>query len=157
MKRFIIPLIAFVFVILLGFGTWWYIQRVQVADPQIAEIIQKNYIADQHHLDLRGKSKGGIPDICAGVIGTQLVDDIWSVDLANNELTSISIDLSCLRNLKELNLSFNQLTDIKNLEKLTFLSKLDIGNNKLTSISGLARLSQLQDLHLGYNQITSTK
>ena len=68
------------------------------------------------------------------VVGTNYEFDIWAVDLADNGITEIDQDLSCLKNLSELYLSFNKITEIKNLSGLTFLKKLDIGNNELTKI-----------------------
>lgn len=122
----------------------------------LRELVQKQFVADQHHLDLRGKNFTQIPDICSVITPGQQADDIWSIDLANNQITSISVDLSCLKNLTELNLSFNKIKKIQNIRQLTWLSKLDLGNNELTRIEGLETLERLQNLHLGYNQLTST-
>lgn len=122
----------------------------------LRELVQKQFVADQHHLDLRGKNFTQIPDICSVITPGQQADDIWSIDLANNQIASISVDLSCLKNLTELNLSFNKIKKIQNIRQLTWLSKLDLGNNELTGIEGLETLERLQNLHLGYNQLTST-
>lgn len=97
-------------------------------------MITKNYKPEFHHLDLRSKQLGEMPDICEMVVGTNYEFDIWAVDLADNGITEIDQDLSCLKNLSELYLSFNKITEIKNLDGLTFLKKLDIGNNELTKI-----------------------
>ncbi|MBO35716.1 MAG: hypothetical protein CMO64_05960, partial [Verrucomicrobiales bacterium] len=59
--------------------------------------------------------------------------------------------LEKLTQLTRLDLSANQLTDVKGLEKLTQLKERWIRNNKLTSIEGLEKLTQLKILHLEHN------
>jgi hypothetical protein len=122
----------------------------------VNELITKNYKKEFHHLDLRSKNLWTMPDICKMVIWTNYEYDIWSLDLADNEIVEIDKDLWCLKNLSELYLSFNKITEIKNLEWLTFLKKLDLGNNEIKEISWLDTLVNLVDLHLWYNQIIST-
>jgi len=123
----------------------------------IDELITKNYTLQVHSLNLSSKWLTDMPDICAMVKWSKYEYDIWSVDIADNWFANIDKDLSCLKNLSELNLSFNKITKIENLDKLTFLKKLDLWNNELTSISWLDNLSNLIDLHLWYNKIVSTK
>lgn len=142
--------------LLVLFAAFLYERNNNAARSSLQELVQKQFIADQHHLDLRGKNYKQIPDICSVITPGQQADDIWSIDLANNQITSISVDLSCLKNLSELNLSFNKIKKIQNIRQLTWLSKLDLGNNELTRIEGLETLERLQNLHLGYNQLTST-
>lgn len=101
-----------------------------VVDP----LITANFDEQLHHLDLRSKKLTQMPDICSMVAGTRYEHDIWSVDLANNGFTEISEDIACLKNLSELNLSFNKISQIENLDGLTFLKKLDLGNNEIVSI-----------------------
>lgn len=142
--------------LLILLAAFLYERNNNAARSSLRELVQKQFIADQHHLDLRGKNYKQIPDICSVITPGQQADDIWSIDLANNQITSISVDLSCLKNLTELNLSFNKIKKIQNIRQLTWLSKLDLGNNELTRIEGLETLERLQNLHLGYNQLTST-
>jgi len=123
----------------------------------VNELITKNYNKQVHSLNLSSKWLSEMPDICAMVKWTKYEYDIWSLDIADNWFANIDKDLSCLKNLSELNLSFNKITKIENLDKLTFLKKLDLWNNELTSISWLDSLSNLIDLHLWYNKIVSTK
>lgn len=119
--------------------------------------IEDNYVQKYHYLNLRTKNLTEIPDICDLVKGTRYQDDIWSVDLADNQLTEINQDLSCLKNLSELNLSFNKIVKIDNLDKLNFIQKIDLWNNEITEINNLEKLRTLSDLHLWYNKITTTK
>lgn len=76
--------------------------------------------------------------------------------LSYNNLTSIE-GIQKLTKLTCLDLDSNLLTDIEPLEKLTKLRVLDLGDNKLTSIKSLSKLTNLTLLNLSYNQITSTE
>lgn len=51
-----------------------------------------------------------------------------------------------------LDLSFNRITEIKNLEKLVKLQKLYLCANKLTKIENLETLTNLTMLELGDNR-----
>jgi len=51
----------------------------------------------------------------------------------------------------KLNLNYNQLTDVKGLEKLTQLTRLYLALNKLTDVKGLEKLTKLERLVLMYN------
>lgn len=133
------------------------IEKVTFSTWVVNEVISKNFVKFTHTLNLSSKKLSSIPDICTMVKWSKYEYDIWVVDLSNNWFNSFDKDLSCLKNLSELNISFNNLDKIDNLGKLTFLSKLDIWNNKLVSISWLENLTRLSDLHLWYNQIKTTK
>jgi Leucine-rich repeat (LRR) protein len=55
--------------------------------------------------------------------------------------------------ITHLNLSGNQLTEIKGLEKFVDLRSLDLSENQLTEIKGLETLVKLQELNLLKNQL----
>ena len=73
-----------------------------------------------------------------------------------NQLTSVK-GLEKLTQLKQLNLEHHQLTNVKGLENLTQLKTLQLGGNQLTSVKGLELLTQLTALHLGGNELTDVK
>jgi len=125
-----------------------------------------NYDALQHYLNLRSQNLTQMPDICTDITiypatGTSragnILYDIRYIDLGDNQITDINADYGCLPNLQELNLSYNKITSIENLEKLTFLSKLQLHKNQITKIKWLDKLTKLSELNLGYNQLTSVK
>ena len=65
------------------------------------------------------------------------------------------MNLYCFRSL---DLSFNLIKVVENLECLTKLKKLYLVQNKVSKIEGLQNLSQLEMLELGANKIrVSTK
>lgn len=167
MNKKIIWLIVIILLVVLSIA--WYVYKEQNNNKLpivnntiitntwvVNELISKNYNNEFHRVTLRWQKLGYMPDICGMVRWTKYADNIWTLDLAANNISAIDKDLSCLKNLSELDLSFNQIDKIDNLDKLTFLSKLDIWNNKLTSIAGLDNLTKLADLHLGYNTIKNT-
>ena len=72
------------------------------------------------------------------------------LDLSSNQL----IDLKGLENLaqvKTLNLCFNQLVDVKGLENLMQLKTLSLWNNQLTNVKELEKLTRLEFLDLKDN------
>jgi internalin A len=56
-----------------------------------------------------------------------------------------------------LNLSYNQLGEIKGFESLVGLQELDLSSNQLTEIKGLENFVSLQELNLSHNQLTEIK
>ncbi|EFR98283.1 leucine-rich repeat-containing protein, partial [Listeria ivanovii FSL F6-596] len=60
-----------------------------------------------------------------------------------------------LTNLKILNLSSNQLSDISALKDAQYLTNLSVSNNHIADISVISNLSQLQLFYGESNQITS--
>ena len=67
-----------------------------------------------------------------------------------NQLTEVK-GLEKLTQLKQLHLEHNQLTDVTGLEKFTQLTFLNLNSNKLTSVKGLEKLTQLRYLNLRSN------
>ncbi|MHA1611630.1 MAG: leucine-rich repeat domain-containing protein [Promethearchaeota archaeon] len=59
--------------------------------------------------------------------------------------------------LKDLELIFNQITEITGLETLTNLTRLCLYENQINEITGLENLVQLQELNLGANQFNQIK
>mgnify|MGYP002138430441 CR=1 FL=1 len=129
-------IIVVVLSLLIVLGGFWYENRTHETATGLRELLKTQFVADQHHLDLRGKGYTSIPDICSVITPGQQADDIWSIDLGNNEITSISVDLSCLKNLSELNLGFNKIKKIQNIAQLTWLNKLDLGNGNPILVKG---------------------
>ena len=70
--------------------------------------------------------------------------------LFGDQLTDVK-ELEKLTQLKTLHLSDNQLTNAKGLEKLTQLTILSLGGNRLTDVKGLEKLTRLRALWLQNN------
>ncbi len=79
--------------------------------------------------------------------------NLTELNLGGNQLTDIS-PLQGLKQLKGLNLSHNQLTDISPLQELKQLRVLFLTDNQLTDISQLQEPKQLKELNLSHNQLT---
>lgn len=64
------------------------------------------------------------------------------------------IDANQVRDIKELDLSNHQLTDIKGIEKFHALEILNLSQNLLTSVDEISELRNLQVVDLSFNQIS---
>lgn len=82
-----------------------------------------------------------------------VADDIEELDLYDNRIKHISSHLNDKKKLKNLDLSFNKIRNIKNIENLTQLENLYFVQNKITDIVNLDPFNQLRNLELGGNRI----
>lgn len=62
-----------------------------------------------------------------------------------------------LTNLKKLDLSFNYIEKIENLEKLVHIESLSLYNNLITKIENMEELEKLKVLSIGNNSIGEVK
>jgi Leucine-rich repeat (LRR) protein len=158
MKKFLnialpILLICSLVVVLLNKFAPDYLQWTpKTSNTEDLTVISENFNPTLHHLDFRGKFRdAAIPNICDTVGESNLRFDIWSLDMADNDLTDIP-DLDCLTNLKELNLSYNQLSDFPEFELSNSLEILNLSNNRLSNIDNLSKYLKVGEVQLSYNQ-----
>ena len=92
--------------------------------------------------------------------GLQYLTGLKTLNLSNNNLDNADIAmLSSMKNLVELDLSHNNISDIEGLKSNTKLQKLDLSYNKLDTtenynpIGSLNRLGKLKYLNLENNSI----
>ena len=79
---------------------------------------------------------------------------IKNLELADNKLTKISFIVENFKKLERLQLSRNEVNDIKGVSELAFLEKLNLRNNQLTSLPDeICSLRNLKGLNIRYNQI----
>lgn len=81
------------------------------------------------------------------------LDLMEEIDLYDNRIKHISKSVNLLLNLKSLDLSFNKIRNIKNLDKLKSLENLYFVQNKISCIENLNTLTKLRNLELGGNKI----
>ena len=85
------------------------------------------------------------------------IDSLLTLNLNENNISSIPDDITALNNLKKLELSGNQFTLFPdNLGELENLMKLDLGYNNIESLPSdiLSTLTNLGCLNLEHNQIS---
>ncbi|CAL9737919.1 protein phosphatase 1 regulatory subunit Sds22p [Monosporozyma servazzii] len=82
------------------------------------------------------------------------VETMEDLDFYDNRIKHISKYVNKLVHLKSLDLSFNNIKHIKNIDKLTELENLYFVQNKIDKIEGLNSLHNLKNLELGGNGIT---
>mgnify|MGYP000197477477 CR=1 FL=1 len=109
--------------------------------------IEDAYQSKADNLDLSALRLQRIPEEIEK-LGSQLTE----LDLSNNQLIDIK-PLSGLSQLTELDLSGNQLDSISPLSGLSQLNQLGLSYNQLSDMRPLSRLSQLTELDLSGNQL----
>ena len=90
------------------------------------------------------------PDLCA-LVEEKNIEIIEHISLANNQLTDVTLDLSCFWSLKTLDLWFNKLTTIDGLI-LPALTKLKLNNNNFSSIK-VPSITTLTSFDIAYNEL----
>ncbi len=112
----------------------------------------RNYNVKKNKLSLVNK---GIIDI-SEIEGLEYLNDLKELDLSNNNITEIK-NLENLSNLLYLNLSNNLITEIKGLENQKMLRYLWLSGNQIREITGLNALTNLMTLYLNNNDIEEIK
>ena len=87
--------------------------------------------------------------------GRQALLNLTYLNLAGNQLTSLTLPEEGLLNLTYLNLAGNQLTSLTLPKGLTSLERLHLEQNKLTSLTLPKGLMNLEEMGLSLNQLTS--
>lgn len=105
--------------------------------------------------DLTEEKLGVLPKIARAIKNRE-----EKLELSHSGLSHVPMYLQLVRNLKELNLSFNLITKLKATDlTLPSLTTLDLSCNKLTTLpaSCFASLQNLKNLNLSRNHLTTTK
>ncbi len=121
-------------------NNWWQWD----ADGKWREYESRNTGGRNHfatHPPALAKTSGLLTLVMAGEIGNK-----WGI--------SDMGFVAGLKGLQQLNISYNQISEIRGLEGLSALQQLDLTSNQISKISGLEGLSALQELDLSSNQIS---
>lgn len=108
----------------------------------------KTYSTELKQLDLRSKK---LTD--EDIVNIKYMVNLEDLDLGYNQITDIS-PIAGLENLKSLDLYNNQISDISALTWLTNLEELVMGENNISNISALSGLTKLTKLSMGNNNIS---
>lgn len=134
------------------FAGWQKEELIKITNDYLSE----HFMAQYHRLDLRSQWLTKIPNICDDYHWDILLD-IRSIDLWDNQISSIDNDLGCLIHLQELDLSYNKIQSVEKLWNLSNLVSLQLQNNQIKKVSWINWLQKLLSLDLSYNQIQSTQ
>ncbi|EGV66152.1 protein phosphatase regulatory subunit Sds22 [Yamadazyma tenuis] len=147
-----------------------------IPDPDVQQIEADNVLTDSYeddtdYLELIHLKIGSLSDLDLGrftklesvcfrqnlitsmVDVRDLSDTVEELDFYDNRINHISSNIGKLVNLKNLDLSFNKIKNIKNLEKLTELENLYFVQNKIKEIKNLDNNLKIKNLELGGNKI----
>lgn len=91
--------------------------------------------------------------ITSMVTVSELPDELEELDLYDNRINHISSAVNRLTDLKVLDLSFNKIKNIKNIDRLVNLENLYFVQNKISEIKNLETLKKLKNLELGGNRV----
>ncbi|RLP63085.1 hypothetical protein L150_01797 [Candida albicans Ca529L] len=93
-------------------------------------------------------------NLITSMVGVKdLPDTLEELDLYDNRINHISSSIKHLVHLTNLDLSFNRIKNIKNIETLVELENLYFVQNKIREIKNLDTLTKVTNLELGGNKI----
>ncbi|KAM1072641.1 hypothetical protein FF1_017875 [Malus domestica] len=117
-----------------------------IDDAAVEPISGWDALSGLEELVLRDNKLGKIPDVS---IFTKLL----VFDFSFNEITSLHGLSKVTSTLKELYVSKNEVTKIEEIEHLHELLILELGSNRLRVMESLQNMTKLQELWLGRNRI----
>ncbi|KAK6539402.1 hypothetical protein TWF694_009627 [Orbilia ellipsospora] len=82
-----------------------------------------------------------------------LAGTLQDLDLYDNGIGHMTRELNDLVNLESLDLSYNSIKHVKNIENLVKLRNLYLASNRISTIEGLDTLAELTNLELGANKV----
>lgn len=119
-----------------------------IADANLRQCIEEIGAKETIHQNLNCSRRG-----ITSLRGIEQFQDLRMLDLSHNQLSNID-ELSQLSRLSSLYINDNQIYDLSALEKLSALTKLVANNNQIQSIDALEN-SKVRQLYLNNNQISN--
>ncbi|PGO20653.1 internalin, partial [Bacillus cereus] len=92
----------------------------------------------------------------ANLAGIEQLKNVKNLSLSNNGLTNIE-HITSMKKLVELDLSKNELKNIEPLLRLSTVQSLNLEENYISDITSLSQLTGLYDLKLGSNEIRDVR
>ena len=115
-------------------------------------MVYNEFEASSNAINLSNSDLTVVPDLCT-LVRADDHDKIWFIDLSSNRIRIVDQDLGCLVNLKELNLSYNEIEGVKNLWVLPNLTTLKLQKNNLSTTQWLPDFPALEKLNLWFNSL----
>ncbi|MGQ0417403.1 leucine-rich repeat domain-containing protein, partial [Bacillus sp. HC-TM] len=88
--------------------------------------------------------------------GIEQLKNVKNLSLSNNGLTNIE-HITSMKKLVELDLAKNELENIEPLSRLSTVQSLNLEENYISDITPLSHLTDLYDLKLGSNEIRDVR
>lgn len=89
----------------------------------------------------------------SSLVGLENFQQLVELNASNNALTSIRGISKLHFSLSKLNLSFNRLGEVLDLQQITHLEHLDVSHNQILTLEGAQSQTNLQYLACYYNQL----
>ena len=126
------------------------VMRSPVGLKEKDKILQNAFKTCQNSLDLRGQH---LVDIPRSILQKPFTQNLTSLDLSYNGLTTLPEEISALVYLEEFHINHNDLNALpQSLEKLLWLKRLGLAHNRLTEIAYLfTKLTRLVWLNVSGN------
>ncbi len=121
------------------------LRDLYLREKQLDDLSFLDYMPDLEILDLSGNSITNVPALSN-------LTQLKELDLSYNNISQIVI--LNIPSLEILDLMDNQLTDISGLSNLTSLLELDLMVNQISDITPLSQLTELKRLKLNHNLIS---
>ncbi len=104
-------------------------------------------------LELIGK--GLIEEEVCKILSLPGFTNLKELNISKNEISDIEAltKLACLQNLISLNISGNDLSSVKDIMRFSKLSSLDLSKNRIKKLDSITQLSELQSLNISNNLI----
>ncbi len=123
-----------------------------------AELLLEHFDKETGYLNLSKLWLTAIPEICK-LMKPEDLTILEFLSLAQNNIRVVDQDLSCLSNLRVLNLSYNEIVQVVTIGSLPRLQELLLHKNDLETADAITQmdLPALQKLNLAYNQLKEVK
>ncbi|KAJ6024140.1 hypothetical protein N7540_004937 [Penicillium herquei] len=131
--------------------SWGHLTNLQYLDISGNDIETLDGFSGLIHLRELKANDNQIRSI-EGIVG---LNGLLSLKLSNNSLTSVDFEGSELTRLRDLDLSHNCLTAVRNIDWLPSLATLDVSANEISQLETSTSLISLRALRLSGNCLTT--
>ncbi|KAJ5952866.1 uncharacterized protein N7479_011279 [Penicillium vulpinum] len=128
---------------------WGHMMNLQYLDVSGNDIETLDGFASLIHLRELKANDNQIRNI-DGILG---LNGLLNLKLSNNSITAVDFEGTELTRLRDLDLSHNCLTSVRNLEWLPSLTALDVSANQISRFESSASLISLRALKLSENKL----
>lgn len=134
-------------------------EEIEITDEALKQVLLEAVQANGYHA-LTNESLATIETLDAeglgisNLKGLNHLTQLRSLELSNNEITDLT-PIQSIVTLEKLKLEANQIEHVESLANLTKLTLLSLRNNSVRDLSSLSQLTKLEKLDVRGNSLTS--